>query len=77
MLAHLSARAIDGVEEVRDGTWRRTIGEPDRVGTVEVADDPCGHALRVDVRCPDTTARLPLHARIRRLCATCQRKPSE
>ena len=57
LFGHLAATAIPGVEEVRDGTYRRTLGLPHGPGIVELTPEPDVVMCRVvltDVR--DLTA---------------------
>jgi AraC family transcriptional regulator of adaptative response / DNA-3-methyladenine glycosylase II len=46
VLDFLAARAITGVEEVRDGTYRRTLALPGGPATLELTPDACGVAAR-------------------------------
>ncbi len=66
MLAFLAARAIPGVEMVRDGAWARTIaiGQGRGVISVRPADDG---RLSVSVRFPDLAALPTVIARVRRV----------
>lgn len=67
MLAHLAARAIPGVERVRDGRWSRVVVEGSAVGAVDVRHAPSERALAATIRFPEV-ARLPkIVARIRGL----------
>ena len=52
MLAYLSARAIDGMENVEHGIYRRTVSHEEAYGTVEVAHAPDRHALMATIRFP-------------------------
>ncbi|MCI0572970.1 MAG: helix-turn-helix domain-containing protein [Myxococcaceae bacterium] len=70
MLAFLGARAIDGVEEVRDGVYRRTVSHEGRFGTVEVCHEPARHNLAVTVRFPSVRALPAVLARVRRVFDT-------
>lgn len=67
LLAYLSARAIGGVERVRDGTWSRVVRERGRVGTVEISHAPDDDALVATIRFPDVAALPTIVTRIRRL----------
>lgn len=49
-LAFLAHRAIDGVEQVDSGIYRRTVSYDGVTGTLEVTADPGGAALVVTVR---------------------------
>jgi len=67
MLAHLEHRAIDGVEEVVDGTYRRTVSHDGRLGIVEVRHEPRRDDLVVTVRFPDVRALPGILTRVRRV----------
>jgi AraC family transcriptional regulator of adaptative response / DNA-3-methyladenine glycosylase II len=67
MLAHLEARAIDGVEQVEGGRYRRTVSHEGRLGTVEVSHAPARHSLAVTVRFPDVRALPALLTRVRQV----------
>jgi AraC family transcriptional regulator of adaptative response / DNA-3-methyladenine glycosylase II len=67
MLAYLEARAIDGVEQVVDGRYRRTVAQDGRLGTVEVHHEPARNNLAVTVRFPDVRALPAILARVRRV----------
>lgn len=57
MLAYLDARAIDGVEGVKNGRYRRTVSHEGRDGVVEVANDPVRQGLTVSIQFPCVCAR--------------------
>lgn len=63
----LAARAIPGVEQVCEGTYRRTLAIGGVRGTIEVA--PCEHApvLRVAIRVSDVAVLSDVVARVRRV----------
>jgi AraC family transcriptional regulator of adaptative response / DNA-3-methyladenine glycosylase II len=67
MLGYLAARAIDGVEEVADGAYRRTVAHDGKLGTVEVVHEPQRHNLAVTVRFPCVRAIPAILARVRRV----------
>jgi AraC family transcriptional regulator of adaptative response / DNA-3-methyladenine glycosylase II len=67
MLAYLDARAIDGVERVEGGGYRRTVAHEGRLGTVEVRHEPVRDSLAVTVRFPCVRALPALLARVRRV----------
>jgi AraC family transcriptional regulator, regulatory protein of adaptative response / DNA-3-methyladenine glycosylase II len=67
VLSFLSARAIDGVEEVAGGAYRRTISIDGQVGTVEVSHRPDIHSLAAAIRFPGVRALQGIVARIRRV----------
>jgi AraC family transcriptional regulator of adaptative response / DNA-3-methyladenine glycosylase II len=50
LVAHLAARAIDGVERVEGETYFRTIRYDDCAGTLEVTHAPAARALHATVR---------------------------
>lgn len=70
MLAFLEARAIDGVEQVVDGCYRRTVSHEGRMGTVEVRHEPAHHSLAVTLRFPSVRALPALLTRVRRVFDT-------
>jgi len=59
VLAHLAARAVEGVERVDGATWRR--------GPVAVTHDPAAARLIVELDATDAQARDALLGRVRRL----------
>jgi AraC family transcriptional regulator of adaptative response / DNA-3-methyladenine glycosylase II len=67
ILAHLAARAIDGVERVDGRIYRRTVADEGALGTVEIAHAPARRALTVTIRFPDVRALPRIVARVRRL----------
>jgi AraC family transcriptional regulator of adaptative response / DNA-3-methyladenine glycosylase II len=67
MLAYLRERAIEGVEEVVAGTYRRTVSHEGRLGTVEVRHEPARSNLAVTVRFPCVRALPAILARVRRV----------
>jgi AraC family transcriptional regulator of adaptative response / DNA-3-methyladenine glycosylase II len=67
MLAYLDARAIDGVEEVAGGVYRRTVSDDGLFGTVEVRHEPARNNLAVTVRFPSVRALPAILARVRRV----------
>lgn len=67
MLAHLAARAVDGVEVVAEGRYRRTVAHEGRLGTVEVAHEPAQASLVVTIRFPSVRALPAILARVRRV----------
>ena len=52
MLAYLNARAIDGMEFVEDGIYRRSVSHEGAHGTVAVAHAPDRNALMATIRFP-------------------------
>ncbi|MGO4706884.1 AlkA N-terminal domain-containing protein [Microvirga sp. 2MCAF38] len=67
MLAFLQARAIEGVEEVADGVYRRTVMQDGALGTVEVRHVPVQESLGVTIRFPNVRAYPAILARVRRV----------
>jgi AraC family transcriptional regulator of adaptative response / DNA-3-methyladenine glycosylase II len=67
VLAFLAARAIDGVEEVRDGTYRRTLALPGGGAVLEAT--PRAGGVDAAVACEDTSDEDAALARCRRLFA--------
>jgi AraC family transcriptional regulator, regulatory protein of adaptative response / DNA-3-methyladenine glycosylase II len=67
MLAYLEARAIEGVERVRDGRYRRTLAEGEGTGRVEIGHLPQIQSLEATIRLSQLSALPKIVARIRRL----------
>ncbi len=67
ILAHLAARAVEGVEEVAGDVYRRTTLGDGGCGTVEVAHDPAAGSLAVTVRVEGVRALPAVLERVRRL----------
>jgi AraC family transcriptional regulator of adaptative response / DNA-3-methyladenine glycosylase II len=67
MLAYLRARAIDGVEQVEDEVYRRSVAEGELLGTVEIRHEPARDNLAVLVRFPSVRALPGILARVRRV----------
>ncbi len=67
LLAFLAARAIPGVEEVVDGTYRRTVAIAGALGTVEVRPGSRGGRLQATLRLSRVAALAPAVDRLRRL----------
>jgi len=67
MLGYLDARAIEGVEEVAGGVYRRTVSHDGRLGAVEVAHEPSRDCLAVTVRFPSVGSLPAILARVRRV----------
>jgi AraC family transcriptional regulator of adaptative response / DNA-3-methyladenine glycosylase II len=67
LLAFFAARAIPGVEEVRDGIYRRVVRVDNHVALIAVSHLPARNALQVEVAC-DHVPILPVIAvRLRRV----------
>ncbi|HVU49707.1 MAG TPA: AlkA N-terminal domain-containing protein [Polyangia bacterium] len=67
MLGHLAARAIPGVELVRDGVYLRTAAIGDLRGWLAVEPSPGRASLRATVSAPLRGALMAIVARLRRL----------
>jgi AraC family transcriptional regulator of adaptative response / DNA-3-methyladenine glycosylase II len=67
MLAHLRARAIDGIERVDDVAYRRTVLDNGRTGTIEVVHRPEIQSLQATIRFPCVRSLPTIVARIRRV----------
>jgi AraC family transcriptional regulator, regulatory protein of adaptative response / DNA-3-methyladenine glycosylase II len=65
MLAYLNARAIDGMEVVEDGIYRRTVSQDGGHGMVTVAHAPDRHALVATIRFPSVRALHTIVTRVR------------
>jgi AraC family transcriptional regulator of adaptative response / DNA-3-methyladenine glycosylase II len=65
MLAYLSARAIDGLEFVEDGMYRRSISHEEEYGSVAVAHRPDRHVLVATIRFPSVHALQSIVASVR------------
>src|SRR5262249_27711705 len=67
MLAHLAARAIPGVEAVRDGVYRRTAAVGAHRGWLAVEAVPGRSALRATISASLRDGLMTIVARLRRL----------
>jgi len=67
MLAHLQARAIEGVEQIDGSLYRRTILHDGRTGTVEIVHVPDVQSLAATIRFPCIRALPVIVGRIRRV----------
>jgi AraC family transcriptional regulator of adaptative response / DNA-3-methyladenine glycosylase II len=71
LLAFFTPRAIPGVEEVRDGTYRRVVrvGSPtdDHVAIVAVSHLPARNALQAEITCDYIQALPVIASRLRRI----------
>ena len=66
-LNYLEARAIDGVEEVQNGCYRRTVSVEGSDGIVEVCDDPGRNGLTVKLQILSVRALSAVALRVRRM----------
>jgi AraC family transcriptional regulator of adaptative response / DNA-3-methyladenine glycosylase II len=67
MLGFLQARAIDGVEAIENGVYRRSVGIDRHTGSIEVAHLPARNSLAVTIRFPCVRALTAIVARVRRV----------
>jgi AraC family transcriptional regulator, regulatory protein of adaptative response / DNA-3-methyladenine glycosylase II len=67
MLSFLGARAVEGIERVREGSYHRTILQDGEIGTVEVGHLASRQSLVVTIRFPSVRALPGIVARIRRV----------
>jgi AraC family transcriptional regulator, regulatory protein of adaptative response / DNA-3-methyladenine glycosylase II len=67
MLAYLRARAIEGMEFVENGIYRRTVSHEGENGIVEVAHAPDRNALMVTIQFPCVRALQAIVTRVRHL----------
>ncbi|MCG8480691.1 MAG: helix-turn-helix domain-containing protein [Spirochaetales bacterium] len=67
MLGFFAPRAIPGVEEVRDGVWRRAVRVGDTSGTVEVWDDEATSTLVAHVSVADVRVLAAVRNRLARV----------
>ena len=67
MLAFLRARAIPGVEIVKDARYLRTVEVNGAMGSIEVTHLPDRQSLGVSIRFPDVRLLPAIVARVRRL----------
>jgi AraC family transcriptional regulator, regulatory protein of adaptative response / DNA-3-methyladenine glycosylase II len=67
ILAHLRARAVEGVEHVSDVAYSRTVVHDGRAGTVEIVHLPEAKALAATIRFPSVAALSAIVQRIRRV----------
>lgn len=65
LLGFLAARATPGVEEVRNGAYRRSLGFKNQQGVLEVRALKHEHALEVHIRFPEPACLLQIVARVR------------
>lgn len=67
LLAFLARRALPGVEQVENGTYRRTLRTAAGPAGIAVAHEPARERLRVEVRIASPGGLLELRERLRRL----------
>jgi AraC family transcriptional regulator of adaptative response / DNA-3-methyladenine glycosylase II len=67
LLAFFTPRAIPGVEEVRDGIYRRIVRVDDHVAVVAVCHMAARNALQVEIACDHVPALPIIASRLRRI----------
>lgn len=67
MLSFLKARAIDGVEQVDGGVYRRSVLQNGMIGTVAISHLPQKESLEAVIRFPGVRALPAIVARVRRV----------
>ena len=67
LLAFFTPRAIPGVEEVRDGIYRRVVRVDDHVALIAVSHLPARNALQVEIACDHVPALPVIASRLRRV----------
>jgi AraC family transcriptional regulator of adaptative response / DNA-3-methyladenine glycosylase II len=67
LLAFFTPRAISGVEEVRDGVYRRIVRVDDHVALIAVRHAPARNALQVQIACDHVPALPVIASRLRRV----------
>ncbi|HXV63926.1 MAG TPA: AlkA N-terminal domain-containing protein [Vicinamibacteria bacterium] len=67
MLDYLEARAIEGVEAVSEGVYRRTVSHEGHLGTVAVRHEPAHDNLAASICFPSVRALPAILARVRRV----------
>lgn len=65
LLRFLAPRSVPGVEDVRDGVYRRIVAIQTHHGVLEVRPAPGEHALQVHIRFPRPEFLLQIVARVR------------
>jgi AraC family transcriptional regulator of adaptative response / DNA-3-methyladenine glycosylase II len=67
LLAFFAARAIPGVEEVRDGIYRRIVRVDDHIALIAVSHLPERNALQAEIACDHVPALPVIASRLRRV----------
>ncbi len=67
LLAFFAPRAIPGVEELRDGTYRRVVRVDDHLALIAVSHLPARNALQVEIACDYVPALPVIASRLRRV----------
>jgi len=67
LLAFFTPRAIPGVEEVRDGIYRRVVRVGDHLAIIAVSHLPARHSVLVEIACDYVPALPVIASRLRRV----------
>jgi AraC family transcriptional regulator of adaptative response / DNA-3-methyladenine glycosylase II len=67
ILSHLRARAIDGVEQIISGSYKRTFSFEGSSGMIHVSNNPARSGLDVQIHFPSVRSLAPVLLRLRRL----------
>jgi AraC family transcriptional regulator of adaptative response / DNA-3-methyladenine glycosylase II len=67
LLAFFTPRAIPGVEEVRDGIYRRVVRVGDHLAVIAVSHLPARNAVQVEIACDYVPALPVIASRLRRV----------
>ncbi|MCX7514803.1 DNA-3-methyladenine glycosylase 2 family protein [Frateuria sp. STR12] len=67
VLDFLRMRALPGIEQVQAHAYARVFGPADAPGWLRLSAWPDGHALKLELHCPQPARLLPLVARLRRM----------
>jgi AraC family transcriptional regulator, regulatory protein of adaptative response / DNA-3-methyladenine glycosylase II len=67
LLAFFTPRAIPGVEEVRDGIYRRIVRVDDHIALIAVSHLPARNALQAEIACDHVPALPIIASRLRRI----------
>jgi AraC family transcriptional regulator of adaptative response / DNA-3-methyladenine glycosylase II len=67
LLAFFTPRAIPGVEEVRDGIYRRVVRVDDHLAVIAVSHAPARHSVQVEIACDYVPALPVIASRLRRV----------
>jgi AraC family transcriptional regulator of adaptative response / DNA-3-methyladenine glycosylase II len=67
LLAFFTPRAISGVEEVRDGTYRRVVRVDDHIARIAIGHQPGRNALQAEIVCDYVPALPDIASRLRRV----------
>lgn len=67
ILSHLQARAIDGIEEILSGSYRRTFSYEGGSGIIHASNNPIRRGLDVKIHFPSVRSLAPVLLRLRHL----------